>query len=695
MKSSLINIQNVVLSILISVVLCFQTFAQNSLVENKAVPAAAKDGLFYMWLFDEGVAGHQFSTIYDTSNYWIQKSKTNFFQDTFEGNFKYEPGVSGTCGRFDGLTTRIIRTYIKVPDLTDGFTFEGWIAPYTTSGSAIVSQEKDTTAGFIYGLFGGNLGIQMKLGDKWIEYRSDATIPSLEWSHAAITFHKDKGIKLYLNGKSIGSIAVKGTMTDARRENLLIGMSSPKEIKLRESGGKFPPIEKKLYHHMAYDGLIDELKLYEEALSAADIKELYNTYNHPKNAPLKRRMRPVAPKVENPRFGATYCRLNYYPEYESVRRIGDYPDLVVRFDDSQVRLMFAHHIQYIPIWVTENDKMMSDQSLEINAKNGYYEVMMDKQNRYTHVRLLENSEARVVIHWRYALCDRFYQIARPNALTGYGDWADEYFTIYPDGVTVRHQIYYTSTYGEDYLQFQETILHNQPGERSDANVELNALTLANMEGQTHTYSWAKGVPPYYPQPPGANIQLVNMNSKNKPYVIFEPGSQIDKYIWGYRKNRGYQVPGILASGFPIVSKGKELDSYQAVTIFGMTEKPVADLVTLAKSWVSPPTLTIKSASNTSFTYDKFQKAYVFESGMPGSQELQFDLLASEQSPLINPAFIIKNWGQKEAEVMVNGNKLQRGSDFRLAHKSTLSGSDLIIWLKYQSTDLANIALKPL
>jgi hypothetical protein len=484
-------------------------------------------------------------------------------------------------------------------------------------------------------------------------------------------------------------------MTDARRENLLIGMSSPKEVKLRESGGKFPPIEKKLYHHMAYDGLIDELKLYEEALSAADIKELYSTYLHPKNPPLERRKRPVAPQIENPRFGATYCRLNYYPEYESIRRIGDYPDIVVRFDNSQVRLMFAHHHQYIPIWVTENDKMMSDQSLEINAKNGFYEVMMDKHNRYTHVRLLENSEARVVIHWRYALCDRFYEIARPHPLTGYGDWADEYFTIYPDGVTIRHQVYYTSTYGEDYLQFQETILHNQPGESEDANVHLNALTLANMQGETHTYSWAEGVPPYYPQPPGANIQLVNMKSKNKPYVIFEPGSQIDKYIWGYRKNRSYNVPGILASGFPIVSKGKELDSYQAVTLFGMTDKPVGDLITLAKSWVSPPKLKIKNLGYADGSYDKFQKAYLFKFTTAENRELQFDLEASNQSPLINPAFIIKNWGQNDAKIMINGTKLQQGADFHLAHKSTLTGSDLIVWIKYQSTDLVTISLQSL
>ncbi|MHC4281277.1 MAG: hypothetical protein ACYSUJ_14165, partial [Planctomycetota bacterium] len=69
--------------------------------------------------------------------------------------------------------------------------------------------------------------------------------------------------------------------------------------------------------------------------------------------------------------------------------------------------------------------MMSDQSVEINGINGWYEVMMDKQNRYSHVRVLENNDARVVLHWRYALCDRFYNIARPDEITEWGDWVDE------------------------------------------------------------------------------------------------------------------------------------------------------------------------------------------------------------------------------------------------------------------------------
>ena len=64
--------------------------------------------------------------------------------------------------------------------------------------------------------------------------------------------------------------------------------------------------------------------------------------------------------------------------------------------------------------------------------------MSDKHNRYSHVRVIENHNARVVVHWRYALTDLFYTISSPDPMTGWGDWVDEYYYIYPDGVAVRH-----------------------------------------------------------------------------------------------------------------------------------------------------------------------------------------------------------------------------------------------------------------
>jgi hypothetical protein len=670
-------------------------FAQALGAEDKPAPPAAKNGLFYMWLFDEGVAGHQFSTVYDTDNYWMEEYKTNFFQDTFKGNFEYVSGISGMAGKFDGFTTRIVRTYIKVPDLSDGFSIEVWVAPYSTRRAAIVSQEKDFEQGFIFGLFGGRLGIQMAVSGEWVECRSDVEVSVLKWSHVAVTFDRDKGIDLYMNGKCVGSLAVEGRMTDARMEDMLIGMTGPKELKLRESGGKFPPIDKKLYYRMAYDGLLDELKLYEDPLSANDIEDLYKQYQPANTQPLNRRTRPIAPKIKDPRFGGAYCRLRYYDEYEAVQRIGDYADIVVRFDLSPVRLMFAHTNTYIPIWVTENDKMISDQSVEINAKNGYYEVMMDKQNRYSHVRLLENHDARVVVHWRYALCDRFYEIARPDEMTGWGDWADEYFTIYPDGVAVRHWVYWTSTYGQDYLQFQETILHPQRGQTCDDDVETEALTLANMSGQTCAYSWAEGVPPYFPQPEGANIQLVNMKARYRPYIIFEPGSRVDKYIWGYRKDSGYHVSSCLASGLPVVTKGKARDSYVAVALYGMTEKPITDLLGQAKSWIGPPKLKLTGSGFSSDGYDKYQRAYVLAcDDNTRASSLQLELTADKESPVVNPAFVISNWGDRDVALKINRKKIKRGKNFRFGRRNSLETCDLIVWIKTESTKPVSISISP-
>jgi hypothetical protein len=358
-----------------------------------------------------------------------------------------------------------------------------------------------------------------------------------------------------------------------------------------------------------------------------------------------------------------------------------------------VNLMFVHTNTYIPMWVTENGKMISDQSAEINGKNGFYEVMMDKHSRYSHVRLLENHDARVVIHWRYALCDPFYDIARPHETTGWGDWADEYFTVYPDGVAVRQWIYYTSTFGEDYLQLQETILKRQPDETNDDNVQLTALTLANMQGQTQTYSWADGLPPYFPQPEAANIQMVNTKSQYRSFIVFEPGSRIDKYIWEMRKDSGYRVSGCLASGLPVITKGEARDSYVATAVYGMTENPIGDLLPLAKSWINPPALKLAGAGFVSAGYDKFQRAYVLQS-QKGAASAQFELAASAESPLLNPAIVLKDWGWARAAVQVNGQAQAHGEGFRSGHRTTLMGADLVVWLACASTEPVSVAIEP-
>jgi hypothetical protein len=701
----------ILLSITIVLFIFCGSFAYGGEFEEvtKDVPEPAKAGLVYMWLFDEGIAGHQLSTIYDTENYWLSEYKTNFYQDTFKGNFEYVEGVNATAIKFDGFTARIIRTAIKVPDLSEAFTIEGWIAPRSTSRAVIASQEKDYKEGFIFGLFGGRLTLQMSTGDKWIQSQSTERVPTLRWSHVAVTFDSAEGINLYLNGKNVGNLAFEGRMKSARTEDLIIGMSTKKDLSEvmemeARTGGFFisgfrlgqTPLSTEynpVYTHMAFDGLMDELKLYNQALSQQDIQDLYKENRLSNKQPLEERIYSTGPKIDDPSFGASYGRIPYYTEYEDVLRIGDYPDVLVRFDTSPVRLMFVHNNTYIPIWVTENDKMMSDQSVEINGINGWYEVMMDKQNRYSHVRLLENNGARVVVHWRYALCDRFYNIARPDEITDWGDWADEYFTIYPDGVAVRQWVYWTSTFGQMYLQFQETILKSQPGQSPEDILEVEALTLANMQGQTHTYSWKDGIPPYFPKPDGANVQLVNMKSKYKPFIVFEPGSRIDKYIWSRpRGGRSHLPGGPLTSGIPVISKGKKKDSYEAVALYGMTPERITELLPLAKSWIQPPQLKLTNSEFESEGFDKFQRAYILARRARNASTLKIELLGTSESPVVNPAFVIKNWGSQNVDLKIDGKQMKRGRDFRFGHRNSLEGKDLVVWIQFQSTKPVQLML---
>ena len=65
------------------------------------------------------------------------------------------------------------------------------------------------------------------------------------------------------------------------------------------------------------------------------------------------------------------------------------------------------------------------------------EPMADKQARFSHPRILESNDARVVVLWRYAPVSVHYDLVNVDPLTGWGDWVEETYTVYPDGTCVR------------------------------------------------------------------------------------------------------------------------------------------------------------------------------------------------------------------------------------------------------------------
>jgi hypothetical protein len=120
---------------------------------------------------------------------------------------------------------------------------------------------------------------------------------------------------------------------------------------------------------------------------------------------------------------------------------------------------------------------------------------------------------------------------------------------------------------------------------------------------------------------------------------------------------------------------------------GLTTKKVEELIPLVKSWSNPARLNVSGGSYTSEGYDPSQMAYILASNnLQETQKLSFKLTASEDSPVINPAFVIKGWGDSDAELEVDGKAAKCGLDFRFGHRYRLEATDLIIWLKLESQE---------
>jgi hypothetical protein len=340
--------------------------------------------------------------------------------------------------------------------------------------------------------------------------------------------------------------------------------------------------------------------------------------------------------------------------------------------------------------------------------------MSDKQCRYSQVRIIESNNARVVVHWRYAPVDVRYEHPFIDPNTGWFDWVDEYYVIYPDASGVR-AITVKSNGLDKWIEFQESIVINQPGTLPDDNIELGAVSVANMEGKHITYVWdAKGGPDFDKNPTKANIFIINLKNALKSFALVAPpktdGNLITCYEGHSRKSnfnwwdhwpvsqdasdgRGatstarpshsslchFALPDRSTANWEPYAQGENWVT--KLMMNGMTDKNVEDLVPRAKSWSNAAKLTIDGAAFESKGYDQTQMAYIIHSKEPvDNSPLKISFLASEESPAVNPAFVIKNWGNKIPELMVDGKKIKSGDEFRYGIENSLEGTDLIVWI---------------
>ncbi|MGR6763491.1 GH32 C-terminal domain-containing protein [Paenibacillus sp. T2-29] len=237
-------------------------------------------GLIMYWAFNEGTgtsALESVSQVQDNIQYVFNQAE--FTQPCPP---RWRQGVSGNGLLFDGYSTYIAHSFDEgnqntEPENRSALSIGVWVAPHSYEWgddgklSAIVNRYNlDRKQGYLLGMFRhGSWSFQVGLeGGDWKELWSPDghELPKNEWSYVNAVFDGNQGeIKLYLNGSEIASAAVpRGSrLAEAADTDLLIGKNNHSSL-----------LAEVFSLHM-FSGIIDELKIYNRALSAEEVAASY------------------------------------------------------------------------------------------------------------------------------------------------------------------------------------------------------------------------------------------------------------------------------------------------------------------------------------------------------------------------------------------------------------------------------------
>ena len=418
-------------------------------------------------------------------------------------------------------------------------------------------------------------------------------------------------------------------------------------------------------------------------------------------------------------FGAFYTTLKYWTQWDEPWRVGDYADVVVQFDESMDRFVFWRGTTNVPHWTNDENHWYENEFIERRAKDsglsGCAEPMQDHDSSFSNVRIIQSSPARVIVHWRYSPVTLRGDIPFVDK-TGWGDWVDEYYYVYPDETCVRDAKLYTSVPNK-FNEWHEAIPLVNPGMIPEDVLDMQAFSMANVKGESIAFNFEKSFPPNSDFKDGYNIILIGMKGKDKPFAIcesagqwFDPISRPGKTRFNhyddwpawpkkYRRakwnkdaeNNYREFWKFLPSHSSLMHL--DWDNYESdldgpviflrkILLNGMTQvNDVKSLIPLTKYWENAPAVKVTGYGFSGAVFDKAQKAYMLDRRISWIKKLvnrdddkmvnkdadnvEVDVLASKESPVINPCFVINNWPENaKAKLYINGKEAAAGKDFR-------------------------------
>ncbi|MBM3482846.1 MAG: LamG domain-containing protein [Alphaproteobacteria bacterium] len=651
--------------------------------------------------------------------------------DSVAGAFKMVEGVSGLALRLDGYTTRIIQKAAEGPRISSTFSVDAWIAlgAYPWNWCPILAQEKDGEAGYFFGIGPrGELGLRLAAGGRWITVESARPLPLRRFTHVAAVFRENDGVRLYVDGVEAGRLVTAGSLKAAPEQDIVLGANREKVM----PSYPVPPAEGTRPSWFSLDGILDEVRLFNRALAPEEIASEARRPQASMKPDLPPRVLPSGPPGPG-RFGAYYTNLRYYEDWDALWPVSDHPDIVVQFDGSPVRVVFWRGLRYSPAWVTENGLWLADQGMESGNPEGCVEHMQDIHTKYSSVRIIESTPARVVVHWRYAPVSGHDNNWIANERSGFEWWVDEYYTFMPDGTGVRKVRWRRpeASLAFPWLEIQETSVLAHPGQNAKDVLSNDALTYLDLDGNSATYSWPDDksvntrerrnmavdpsiVKDLKPETPV--IQVVKMRSQAKPFVIYEPGTRPHVYVGRVRDEvvnfpaYNHWPESLVRSDGRFVQAADRTTSWSisqnyppehdegngyswVALLYGATFGEPQSLVPLARSWNRAPELRVLAGTAESRGFDIGQRGYTLNCAAgKGCGALRFEFAATAEQPLVNALVVIEGFGDGAANVSVNGQRLEESAGLRLGRRRTIQGTDLIVWLERAATGKVEVRI---
>jgi hypothetical protein len=127
---------------------------------------------------------------------------------------------------------------------------------------------------------------------------------------------------------------------------------------------------------------------------------------------------------------------------------------------------------------------------------------------------------------------------------------------------------------------------------------------------------------------------------------------------------------------------------------GLTSPDGANLVPLAKSWLSPPDANLAQGASGPLEYDPAQRAFlVHQSSSQAQGPLAIRISGTAEHPLVNPAFVVDHWSSPATvRVELDGKKAE--VPVRLGIEHHLDGDSLVVYLELTATSPVLVNIQP-